>query len=149
MTTNRRTGKTTSDLAAAPGDPQELEREIERTREQLGETVEKLVAKTDVKARAQDKVTDLAGRVKAKVGHAEHKAAIRTDGVRGQLAAAATTAQRQLKATAAPVWQATPEPVRQTVAKGASTARQRRVPLAAATGGLIAIYLVIKWWRSR
>src|SRR6266536_29151 len=84
---------------AAPGDPQELEREIERTREQLGETVELLAAKADVKRRAQ----------------------------------------------ATPVWEATPEPVRQAVAKGARTARQRQVPLVAAAAALIVGYLLIRW----
>jgi hypothetical protein len=37
---------------APPADREELTVEIERTREQLGQTVEALVAKTDVKARA-------------------------------------------------------------------------------------------------
>ncbi|HEY1920622.1 MAG TPA: DUF3618 domain-containing protein [Streptosporangiaceae bacterium] len=48
--------------------PEELQDDIERTRDQLGETVEALVAKADVKARAQRKVAD----VKAE---AVHKAA--------------------------------------------------------------------------
>jgi hypothetical protein len=46
------------------------------------------------------------------------------------------------------VWQATPEPVRQAVAKGASTARQRRMQLAAAAGAVIVGYLLIKWRQS-
>jgi ElaB/YqjD/DUF883 family membrane-anchored ribosome-binding protein len=45
--------------------PEELRDDIERTRDQLGETVEALVAKTDVKARAQHKVAD----VKAGAAH--------------------------------------------------------------------------------
>ncbi len=36
--------------------PAEIRADIEQTREELGETVEALAAKTDVKARAQDKV---------------------------------------------------------------------------------------------
>jgi ElaB/YqjD/DUF883 family membrane-anchored ribosome-binding protein len=39
-----------------PDDPQELRAEIERTREDLGETVAALAEKTDVKTRARDKV---------------------------------------------------------------------------------------------
>ena len=38
--------------------PEELRSEIEDTREQLGETVEQLAAKADVKARAQEKVEE-------------------------------------------------------------------------------------------
>jgi hypothetical protein len=39
-------------------DRQQLEAEIERTRERLGETVEALAGKADVKARAQHKAGD-------------------------------------------------------------------------------------------
>jgi len=42
-----------------PDDPQELRAEIERTREDLGETVAALAEKTDVKTRARDKVADV------------------------------------------------------------------------------------------
>jgi hypothetical protein len=38
--------------------PAEIRADIERTREELGETVEALAAKTDVKAHAQDKLQD-------------------------------------------------------------------------------------------
>jgi hypothetical protein len=48
-----------------PGDVQELKHEIEQTREQLGETVERLVAKADVSARARDKAAELTGRAAA------------------------------------------------------------------------------------
>jgi hypothetical protein len=39
-----------------------LRQEIEQAREQLGETVERLVAKTDVKARARDQAAALAAK---------------------------------------------------------------------------------------
>lgn len=162
MTTSKRTGQDAGQHAADPGasaahgaaeatvpdDPQELKREIERTREQLGETVEQLVAKTDVKSRAQAKATELSGMVKAKVGQAQQKAAQGAHGVRGQLAGPTATAQTRVSAAAGPVWEATPEQVRQAVTKGASTARQRRVPLTAGAAGLlIACYLVARWRR--
>ena len=44
-----------------PDDVQELRQQIRDTREQLGETVEQLAAKTDLKARARSKRTELAG----------------------------------------------------------------------------------------
>ena len=132
----------------APDDPQELEREIERTREQLGQTVELLAAKADVKGRAQAKATELSGRIKYKAGQVRQKAAACGGSVRGQLVGTTATAQKRVTAAATPVWQATPEPVRQAVAKGASTARQRRMQLAVAAGAVIAGYLLIKWRRS-
>jgi septal ring factor EnvC (AmiA/AmiB activator) len=39
-------------------DPEELQREIEHTREELGDTVEQLAAKADVKAQAKQKLED-------------------------------------------------------------------------------------------
>ena len=58
-------------------------------------------------------------------------------------------AKGQASAAAVPVWQATPEPARQAVAKGAGAARQHRVPLAAAASALIAGLLVTRWCRKR
>ena len=44
----------------------ELQREIEQTRERLGETVEELAAKVDVKARAQAKAAEAKAKAQAK-----------------------------------------------------------------------------------
>jgi hypothetical protein len=143
-----------------PGDEQELRQEIDQTRERLGETVEQLVAKTDVKGRARAKAAGLAGQVKSKTARVRAKAAERGTNVRGQVAgatvtagqqaaAAGGTAKAQLQARAAPVWDAAPEPVRRTAMKGASAARQRRVPLIAAVAALAAGSLVLRWWRKR
>ena len=49
----------------APDDAERLKAEIEHTREQLGQTAEQLVAKADVKARAQAKVSGLTQRAKS------------------------------------------------------------------------------------
>ncbi len=57
MSTDRPAG---ADPGALPDDPEQLRLEIERTREQLGETVEALVAKTDVKARAKERAKERA-----------------------------------------------------------------------------------------
>jgi hypothetical protein len=46
-----------------PTEPEALRREIEQTRAELGETVEALAAKADVKARAQEAVDDVKERV--------------------------------------------------------------------------------------
>jgi ElaB/YqjD/DUF883 family membrane-anchored ribosome-binding protein len=42
-----------------PQEPAELREDIERTREDLGDTVAALAEKTDVKARAKEKVSDV------------------------------------------------------------------------------------------
>jgi len=46
--------------------PEELRAEIERTREELGDTVEALAAKTDVKGRARARVDDIKSNAVAK-----------------------------------------------------------------------------------
>jgi hypothetical protein len=145
---------------APPDDVQELQQEIEQTREQLGETVEQLVAKTDVKARAQDKAAQLADRVKAQAGQTRAQAAARAGSLRDQVTSSAATAGQkavylgtaakdQVAAAGGSAWQTTPEPARQAVAKGATTARQHRVPLAVAASVLIAGLLIVRWWRKR
>ena len=121
-----------------PVDEAGLRQEIERTREQLGETVDQLAAKTDVQGRARAKAAELAGRVKTTTAQARTQAAAQFGNVRGQL-----------QARAAPAREAIPEPLRRAVAKGASTAQQRRVPLATAAVTLIAGYLAFRWWRRR
>jgi ElaB/YqjD/DUF883 family membrane-anchored ribosome-binding protein len=49
-----------------PDDPQQLRSEIEETRQELGDTVAALAEKTDVKARARDKVAEVRETVTAK-----------------------------------------------------------------------------------
>jgi methylphosphotriester-DNA--protein-cysteine methyltransferase len=146
--------------SAPPDDVQELRQQIVQTREQLGETVEQLAAKADVKARAQGKAAELAGRVRGHASRAQAQAAARAGTVRDQLAGNAagvrrsavdlgTAAKDQVSARVTPTWEATPEPARRAVAKGASTAREHRVPLAAAAGVLIVGLLMLRWWRKR
>jgi hypothetical protein len=151
-------------LSAAPDDPQQLEQEIERTRGQLGETVEQLAAKADVKGRARAKAAEVSERVKSKTSQAQNEAAAGAESVRSQLVAKTAAArqkamsaggagkgqlQGRTAAVVTPVWEAAPEPLRRSVARGASTARQHRVPLAVAAGVVIAGYLAIRWWGRR
>jgi hypothetical protein len=62
---------TTSDPASAA----ELQQEIEQTREHLGQTVDELAAKADVKSRAQAKTADVKSRARAKTAEVKRKAA--------------------------------------------------------------------------
>ena len=145
---------------AVPDNPDALRQEIEQTREQLGETVERLAAKADMKAQARAKAAALAGRIKGKAAQARATAPSQADNVRRQLrarsagarekvAAVAGPAKTQLRTWAARAREATPQPVRQPVAKVAHTARQRLVPLAIAVVTLITGYLAFRWRRNR
>jgi len=115
-------------VPAAPDDAQQLKEEIERTREQLGETVGQLAAKADMKSRARAKAAELTGRMKTSTARAGQQAAARTASARSQFAGTTATA-------------------RQAAAKGASTARQRPIPLAVAVA--LVGCLVIWQWRKR
>ena len=82
-------------LSAAPDDVQQVEQEIERTREQLGETVEQLAAKADVKGRARAKAAEVSERVKSKTSQAQNEVAAGAESVRSQLVAKTATARQK------------------------------------------------------
>ena len=151
-------------VTGPPDDIQELRQEIEQGRQQLGDTVQQLAAKTDVGARARDKAAELAGQLKGNARHVRTQAAASAGNARSQVAEMTAAARQQVMpvvsngkdqlqtraaAVGTPVWQATPEPVRQAVAKGASTVRRRGASLAVAVSALVAGSLAIRWWRRR
>jgi Protein of unknown function (DUF3618) len=106
-------------VTTAPDDQQELEKEIEQTREQLGETVEALAAKVDVKARAQEKLGQLTARLKGK----------------------ATGATRQLRL------QDRANQVKQQAGQVGQQIRKRPVPAAATAGVIGALVLFFTLFR--
>ena len=59
--------------------PEDIEREIERTREELGDTVAALAEKTDVKARVHDKVEETKAKVTGKVEETRAKMTEKAD----------------------------------------------------------------------
>ena len=58
---------------APPDGIQALTEEIQRTREDVGETVAALAAKADLMARAQEKATEVAGRLRDTAGQVKEK----------------------------------------------------------------------------
>jgi chromosome segregation ATPase len=54
----------------------EIQQEIERTRERLGETVDELAAKADLKARARAKVTEVKARANEVTGQVRQSQAL-------------------------------------------------------------------------
>jgi ElaB/YqjD/DUF883 family membrane-anchored ribosome-binding protein len=102
--------------------PEELRRDIEQTRAELGDTVDALSQKADVKGQIQQKVE-------------ERKAALR--GRQEELKAKATQARGRVSG-------ATPEDAKRTAAQVARTAEERPVPaIAVAFGaGLLVGWLV-------
>jgi hypothetical protein len=89
-----------------PTDPDALRAEIARTRSQLGETVEALAAKADVKARAQESVEQAKLRVRESVEQAKVAAVyagreLKADPV-GQLRVATVKARRSMTTNPSP-----------------------------------------------
>jgi hypothetical protein len=158
------TAPLTGRVVAPANDPRQLEAEIERTRQQLGETVQELASRVDVKSRARAKAAELSGRMKGTTVQARRNAVARAGNVRSQVTSKTGAARQkaisagaggrdQLRnraaAVGAPVWQATPEQVRRAVTKGASGARERWMPLAVAAGVFIVGYLAVRQWNRR
>ena len=146
-----------ADPGAVPDDPKQLRLEIERTREQLGETVEALVAKTDVKARAKEQAEQLSQRLKGTTAQARSQLAGKTADVRNAAVATGGSARDQLQARATAVGGAvrdkTPEPVqraaRQVAQRTSAVARQRRGLAALAAAGVVVVGVIVIRQRRR
>jgi hypothetical protein len=152
----------TGSVATAPNDPRQLELEIERTREQLGETVQELFYRADVIARARAKATEVSGKYKSTVLQARNQAAAHAGRVRTQVTGNTTAAWqkaasankagkdqlRNRTATARKqTWEAMPDQVRQVVTSGASGARDPWLALAIALGA-VSVGCLAAWQRA-
>jgi uncharacterized protein DUF3618 len=69
-----------------------LAEEIEHTRQQLGDTVEALAAKADVKARAQHKAAEVTGKLRGKAYAAKDKVTEQAPRLRSEATANAAVA---------------------------------------------------------
>ena len=112
-------------LSETQPDPEQLRREIEETRAELGDTVEALSHKADVKARAGEKVDERKQAASAKAEELKQKA-------------------EELKQKAA---QATPEDVKSAAGSAATTARDR--PEIPAVAGALLFGLLLGWLLGR
>jgi Protein of unknown function (DUF3618) len=113
--------------------PEQLKAAIERTREELGRMAEQLVAKTDVKVRAQAQASNLTQRAKNATSQVRRQAAARAGSARDQLAGG---------------YQAS-GPLKQAMTQGIEGARTYRKPLIIAVGVLIAGAAAVRIWKRR
>jgi hypothetical protein len=138
MTTDRHAE--TGGGSAVPDDPEQLRQEIERTREQLGETVEALVAKADVKARAKERAGQLSQVLKDKTAQAKEQTTTRVGQARSQLAGQTSDA----KTVTQPVQRAA-----QHVKQRAATPAGGLAAAAAVAGAAVLGFIVIRRRRRR
>jgi hypothetical protein len=101
-----------------------IQQEIERTRERLGETVDELAAKADVKARARVKADDMKARTQAKAIEVKAMA----QGKAAEMKGKATELSGQVRR---------------------SQVVQRRWPLAAAAAGVVLVGSLVVWRRRK
>jgi hypothetical protein len=150
-------GTRPGESSAHPADEaQALRNAIEQTREHLGDTVEQLAAKTDVKQQARAEAARLGERVRVAVARARGQAmltAAKARGARAQarqkVAASGQTGWEKAQAQAAQARKTLPGQARHAIDKGARTAREQRGPLAAALGALAAALAALIIWKQR
>jgi hypothetical protein len=121
--TEGQSGGQSSDVSSA-----ELRQDIERTRQQLGETVEALAAKADVKSRAREKVDQVKEQVTARASQAREQATARASQAREQAASRASQARQQATA---------------------DDGRSNQAALAAAVAAVVLTCVAIVLWRRR
>jgi cell division septum initiation protein DivIVA len=115
----------------------EIQQEIERTRDRLGDTVDELVARADVTARAQAKAADVTSRAQAKAADVTSRAQAKAAEVRARAQGKAS----DIKGKAAGM----------TGRVQGSPMVQRRWPLAAAAaaGVMVAAGSFLVWRRRK
>jgi hypothetical protein len=104
-----------------PDNPEALVEEINRTREELGNTVEALAAKVDVKSRAQQKATEVSGQLKAKVQDVTQGLSGKAGQLKGEVSDR-TAGARQAVAENGKTVLGSGEPVTKTIASRAAQA---------------------------
>ena len=153
--------------SGVPDDPELLRQDIERTREHLGDTVEALVAKADVKAQAKDKVGQLTGRLKDTTAQAKEQATARVGQAKDQLASKTADAKQAATANGATVKGArdqlqagatvvggkvrdvTPEPVQRAAKHAAARTSPRQAVAGAAVAAVALISFILVRRRRR
>jgi Tfp pilus assembly protein FimV len=131
---------------AAKPDADTLRAEIKQTRAELGETVQALAAKADVKARAKEQVDEVKQKVKTQAAEATGKVREAASLAGDRVRAAASQASTQTSSLASSASDKAHE--LQPAAEG--VVRRSPVPLplvAAGVAALVGIVLIVRGWR--
>ncbi|MFF3214472.1 DUF3618 domain-containing protein [Streptomyces sp. NPDC002886] len=121
----------------------ELREQVERTRDELGQTVEALAAKADIKAQAKEKTALVSEQIREKAGQAVH---LVKDNTPDPVLEKTVQAAAQLRDGAAKAGQyaadKTPDPLLEKAGQAATAARANRTPLLVAGAAVVAFLLV-------
>ncbi|CAL9350533.1 DUF3618 domain-containing protein [Streptomyces sp. NPDC057838] len=129
--------------------PEELREQVERTRHELGDTVQELAGRADVKTRAREKAVAVkeqagqkaqawSGQAKAKVSDVAHAVEEKLPEPVKQKGAAAAQGAKEKAAQAEQVWQD----------KAPQQVRDHRTALLAGAGALVVAFLLIRRRRN-
>jgi hypothetical protein len=128
-----------------PSDPPGLTEDIERTRQQPGDSVEALAAKVDAGAQARSKAAEMKTRVADAAGAAADRITAKTADLRHQSPGKTSDLTKAVAAGRAKARQIAPARAQQTAARAARTVRERPGGYAAAA----IVLLLIGWWLGR
>ncbi|WP_369242968.1 DUF3618 domain-containing protein [Streptomyces sp. R21] len=109
--------------------PEELRQQIEQTRSQLGDTVEELAAKSDVKARARARAAELKGRAGTMTVQVKETAAHAGHTVQDKAAQAGHVVQDKASHAGHVVQDTVPPPVRSAAARVVLAGRRHPGPV--------------------
>jgi hypothetical protein len=123
-----------------------LRAEIAQTRSELGETVQALAAKADVKARAKERIEETKARVRAQAAEATGKVLDAAQLATGRVRGAAVQATDKARDTAV---QARESGTLDRAGEAGRQVRENPIPLAAVLAGLAAVVGVILIVRGR
>jgi ElaB/YqjD/DUF883 family membrane-anchored ribosome-binding protein len=141
-------GKTKAGGSAEQRSPEEIQAEIEQTREELGDTVGELAEKADVKKQAKRKVQETKAKAAAKKDEVIDKATSQAEAVKdkatAQKDAATAKVQEAAPASAEEGAQQATDAARQVAAQASQTARENPIPAAigAFIGGLLIGWMI-------
>ncbi|MGW5616496.1 DUF3618 domain-containing protein [Streptomyces sp. NPDC003877] len=127
------------------GSPEELREQVERTRHELGDTVQELADRADVKTRAREKAVavkeqaghkaqEWRGQARTKASHVAHTVEEKLPEPVKQKGAAAAQGARQKAAQAEQIWRD----------KAPEQVRDHRAALLAGAGALVVALLLIR-----
>ncbi|MER5312603.1 DUF3618 domain-containing protein [Streptomyces sp. NPDC002773] len=134
---------------AAPT-PEELREQVEHARDELGQTVEALAAKADVKAQAKEKATLVGDQLREKAAHAAQLVKNKTpDPVLDKAAHAAAQVRETATRAGQLAAEKTPDPVREKAESAATMAKANRTPLVAAAVAFVVFLLLRRSQRCR
>ncbi len=114
---------------------EEIRQNIERTREQLGETVEALAHKVDVPARVKDKVHDTKETVQVKAEEVTERLLESTEAFQTRVGEVALHAEQLIQ----PALEKLPPPLAGHIASLVAAVKQRPLPAAAVAVGVLLV----------